>query len=103
MEDNPAVLLKRPIIHEKPTLPFSRAEVELMKANASGTLLTFILVLRYSGLRISDVALLRSSALNGDKLFLLIMKNSDHGRRDRHHLLSSRDRRLPRRDDGLRL
>jgi integrase len=77
MEDNPAVLLKRPIIHEKPTLPFSRAEVELMKANASGRLLTFILVLRYSGLRISDAALLRSSALNGDKLFLHMAKTGE--------------------------
>jgi hypothetical protein len=41
-----------------------------MRVNATGNQLTFILVLRYSGLRISDAAMLKSSALNGDKLFL---------------------------------
>jgi integrase len=77
IDNNPALLLKRPIIHEKPTLPFSRDEMKLMKENASGILLTFILVLRYSGLRISDAAMLKSSALNGDKLLLHMAKTDE--------------------------
>ena len=48
-----------------------------MKENASGILLAFILVLRYSGLRISDAAMLKRSALNGDKLFLHMAKTGE--------------------------
>jgi integrase/recombinase XerD len=77
IDSNPSLHLKRPIVHEKPTLPFSRDEMKLMKENASGILLTFILVLRYSGLRISDAAMLKSSALNGDKLFLHMAKTGE--------------------------
>ena len=51
--------------------------MKLMKENASGILLTFILVLRYSGLRISDAAMLKISALNGDKLFLHMAKTDE--------------------------
>ena len=51
--------------------------MKLMKENASGILLTFILVLRYSGLRISDAAMLKSSALNGVKLFLHMAKTGE--------------------------
>jgi integrase/recombinase XerD len=72
--------LKSPKVTPEPTLPFSKAEVEkLVKAcdrfNGNGARLrAMILILRYSGLRISDaVALTRDRIVDG-KLFLYTQK-----------------------------
>jgi integrase/recombinase XerD len=87
MSANPAVAVKAPRSHRSPTLPFEEAEVEDMLA-AADTFATYgkygagnrrrvramILLLRYSGLRISDASTLERSRLEGTKLFLYTQK-----------------------------
>jgi integrase/recombinase XerD len=87
MSANPAVAVKAPRSQSPPTLPFDEAEVESMLA-AADTVVTYgrygagnrkrvramILLLRYSGLRISDASTLERSRLEGMKLFLYTQK-----------------------------
>jgi integrase/recombinase XerD len=84
---NPAAVIKPPKADYSPTMPFEQKHIDaVLKAadefNASGKFRTairqriraMILLLRYSGLRISDAAVLERSRLKGDKLFLYTQK-----------------------------
>jgi integrase len=85
---NPAVLLKSPSARFAPTLPFTDAEMEkilwacdlyLEEYPRSGKeytakLKAFVLLLRYSGLRIRDTVCLRRDAITEGKLFLYTQK-----------------------------
>jgi integrase len=73
IEDSPVKHLKPPIVKDKPTLPFSREEMTKILENAGNNRL-FILTMRYTGMRISDTAMLQASALNGNKVFLYTHK-----------------------------
>lgn len=83
ISDNPARKLKNPKVTQPPTLPFTREEVAAIvaacdrypdRANAV-RVRAFVLLLRYSGLRIRDVVTLRRDRINGDgKLFLYTAK-----------------------------
>ena len=87
MASDPSRLVKSPRGQESPTLPFVQAEIDAMlKAadafNAKGKfkdgnrrrIRAMILLLRYSGLRISDAAVLGRARLSEDKLFLYTQK-----------------------------
>ncbi len=83
--DNPAIDLKAPKVPNKPTMPFTREEMTRIvaalepygasagKRNAQ-RLRAFLLLLRYSGLRIGDATQLEMSRLNGNKLLLHTQK-----------------------------
>jgi len=83
--DNPAIDLKAPKVPNKPTMPFTREEMRQIvaalepygasagKRNAQ-RLRAFLLLLRYSGLRIGDATQLEVSRLNGNKLLLHTQK-----------------------------
>jgi integrase/recombinase XerD len=88
VSENPACKLKKPIVTEVPTLPFSREEMTDIlaacnqyrdnygrtgQANAQ-RLRALVLVLRYSGLRIRDAAMLEKPLLSDNKLFLYTAK-----------------------------
>jgi integrase/recombinase XerD len=83
VEVNPARKLKNPKITQSPTLPLSREQVVAIlgacdqypdRANAV-RLRAFVLLLRYSGLRIRDVVTLRCDRVGEDgKLFLYTAK-----------------------------
>src|SRR5262249_34166416 len=88
IKENPALALKPPKVTASPTLPFTRTEMaRILKAcdaypdnygrfgqyNAQ-RLKAFVLLLRYSGLRIRDAACLPVSALRQDKLFVSTQK-----------------------------
>jgi integrase len=83
-DSNPAKLLKAPLGHGKPAVPFTESEserilwaTEVYPDTPKGRRLlvrAFVLLLRYSGLRIGDaVALKREKLVNG-KLFLRTAK-----------------------------
>ena len=86
--DNPATELKPPKVTLCPTLPFTREEMQRIVAavdtyedeidergslNAQ-RLLSFVLLLRYAGLRIGDITRLRRDQVQGNKLFLYTQK-----------------------------
>jgi integrase/recombinase XerD len=72
--ENPAIELDAPTVKQKPTLPFSDDEMkEILKAAKAAKdprAHAFILAMRYSGLRISDTALLAVKNLAGNRLRL---------------------------------
>jgi integrase/recombinase XerD len=72
--ENPAIELDAPTVKQKPTLPFSDDEMkEILKAAKTAKdprAYAFILAMRYSGLRISDTALLAVKNLAGNRLRL---------------------------------
>lgn len=82
LSDNPARKLKSPKVSAKPTLPFSREEmVQILAAlNHYSTganrarARALVLLLRFSGLRISDAVTLARDRVSGDKLFLYTSK-----------------------------
>jgi integrase/recombinase XerD len=87
MQANPATVIKPPQPDLKPTLPFDRQEMmAILKAadefNPRGKfgqgnrkrVRAMALLLRYSGLRISDAAILERSRLDRDKLFVYTQK-----------------------------
>jgi integrase len=84
---NPALAVKPPRSDSHPTLPFDESEVDRMLAAARAfttrgyfgggkraRVEAMILLLRYSGLRISDASTLERSRLQGTKLFLYTQK-----------------------------
>lgn len=84
---NPSAAIKPPKPDHAPTLPFEPAQIEAMLTVADAfngrgrfrlgnrqRIRAMILLLRYSGLRISDAAVLERSRLSGDKLFLYTQK-----------------------------
>jgi integrase/recombinase XerD len=70
--ENAALELDSPEIPEKATMPFTDDEFKkiLKAAESKPRVHAFILVMRHSGLRISDTATLAVSALSGNKLRL---------------------------------
>src|SRR5262249_7188914 len=86
VEKNPAKLIKRPRVKTPPTMPYTRDEVLAMLNACAGLqenygghgsasrLRAFTLLLRYSGLRITDAATCAVERLTGDKLFLYTQK-----------------------------
>jgi integrase/recombinase XerD len=77
---NPARAVKAPKVTDKPTLPFSQAEMQrilkacdLYPANQH-RLRAFVLVMRYSGLRIGDTISLNEARLRDSKLLLYTAK-----------------------------
>lgn len=85
IETNPAAHLKAPKVPSRPTLPFTREEMLKILAaldryaaragvpNAQ-RLRSFVLLLRYSGMRIGDAVQCGPERLKGDKLFLYTQK-----------------------------
>lgn len=88
VKENAARKLKNPIVTDVPTLPFTQKEMtdvlaacdeypdnygKTGQANAC-RLRAFVLVLRFSGLRIRDVVMLEKDRLTGNKLFLYTAK-----------------------------
>lgn len=84
---NPAATLKAPEIDEPPTLPYTEDEMERILAacdayshhgdhghNRPARIRTFVLLLRYSGLRIQDATCLETERLIGDDLMLRTQK-----------------------------
>jgi integrase/recombinase XerD len=87
MHSNPAKGIKPPIAHVRPTLPVTNEDFEkilwacdLFPANGiygegnRTRVKAFVLLLRYSGLRIRDVALLSEDKLKSNKLLLYSAK-----------------------------
>ncbi len=78
--ENPALALKAPKLTTKPTLPFTDAEMKKLLAACDEyrgdkvRIKAFILVMRYSGLRIGDTIALRRDQLTGNNLFLYTQK-----------------------------
>ena len=87
MAANPSAVIKPPKADQSPTLPFEKAQIETLLEVADQfrtqgrfgggnrqRIRAMILLLRYSGLRISDAAVLERSKLDGDNLFLYTQK-----------------------------
>ena len=81
IDDNPAIELKAPKVPNKPTMPFTREEMTRILAalhlyGKSGgirnaqRLRAFVLLLRYSGLRIGDAVQLNVNRIQENKLLL---------------------------------
>lgn len=77
---NPARAVKAPRVKEKPTLPFSKAEMaRTLEAcdryrGDQHRLRAFVLVMRHSGMRIGDTIALDEQRLKGNKLLLYTAK-----------------------------
>jgi integrase/recombinase XerD len=86
IEDNPARHLRAPKVSDKPTMPFTAAEMLRVLGALDGKyaasagiknaqrLKAFVLLLRYSGLRIGDAVRTDFSRIAGGKLFLYTQK-----------------------------
>jgi site-specific recombinase XerD len=73
ISENPALQLGRIKVERTQQIPFSADEMTaILKAakNAGAEVYTFVLTMRFSGLRISDVAMLRTDSLVGNHLVL---------------------------------
>jgi integrase/recombinase XerD len=77
---NPATALKSPRVEQRPTLPFSAEEMKKIvgAAKSEQRVYTFILTMRSSGLRISDVTTLAVESLKGNRLSLYQAKTGEH-------------------------
>jgi integrase len=79
IEENAAVHLQPPKVKQNPTLPFSEDEIKaILKAATNSRVRAFILVMRYAGLRISDVTTLKCSSSQTDRLRLYQAKTGEH-------------------------
>lgn len=78
--DNPALELDSPKLKPTPTLPFTEHEMEkILKAAADDPgVKAFILVMRYSGLRISDTATLAVESLKDGRIRLYQAKTGQY-------------------------
>lgn len=85
INNNPASELKAPKVPARPTLPFTREETlrilaalekHAERAGIPNThrLRAFVLLLRYSGMRIGDAAQLTAERITGNRLFLYTQK-----------------------------
>lgn len=84
IDRNPAAAVKLPVVHQSPTLPFTPEEMERilwaadtvreihpqMPAGKERRIRAFILVMRYSGIRISDAVNLKPERVKDGKIFL---------------------------------
>jgi integrase/recombinase XerD len=77
IDENHALHLKAPKVKQNPTLPFSDAEMEKILKAADSRIHPFALVMRHSGLRISDVTTLRVDSLDGNRLRLYTAKTGE--------------------------
>jgi integrase/recombinase XerD len=82
VEENYALSLVGPKLKQNPTLPFSKADMDkILKAAKSeevdSRVEAFILTMRHSGLRISDVATLAVDSLKGSRLKLYQAKTGE--------------------------
>ena len=80
VQRNPVKALKRPKVRHAPTLPFSQEEMKQILDACSrypgnqDRLRAFVLMMRYSGLRIGDTIALDKSRLRDSKVFLYTAK-----------------------------
>lgn len=83
IDENPAAKLKLPKIKASPTMPLTREELvkilaacDALKITAANRarLKTLILLMRYTGLRVSDAVALTVDRLDGNRLFLYTQK-----------------------------
>lgn len=80
MKENPAAKLKNPVTRRKPTMPFSADEIlEILDAcdqyhGDRNKMRAFVLLMRYSGLRVGDAARLARDRIVEGKLFLYTAK-----------------------------
>jgi integrase/recombinase XerD len=78
IEKNPAMLLKHPKSVSKPSIPFTEEEIEKIVAAVEDfpreNLRAFVLLLRYSGLRIQDAVRLTMDKISDGKLMLYTQK-----------------------------
>lgn len=78
IDTNIAKKLRPPKQKQSPTLPFSKEEMKSLLAacgeRSDQPLKALILLMRYSGLRISDASSLAKDRLSGDRLFLYTAK-----------------------------
>ncbi len=82
VEENPAIALVPPKVKSNPTLPFSKDEMAKILKTADSDKVdsrvkAFILTMRFSGLRISDVATLAVDSLHGSRLKLYQAKTGE--------------------------
>ena len=82
VQENYAVSLVSPKLRQNPTLPFSKDDMaKILKAAKSdevdSRVEAFILTMRYSGLRISDVSTLAVASLKGNRLKLYQAKTGE--------------------------
>jgi site-specific recombinase XerD len=79
--ENFALALTSPKVKQKPTMPFTSDEMAAILKAAEGKgrerILAFILTMRFSGLRISDVTSLKTESLQGNRLFLYQAKTGE--------------------------
>lgn len=88
-ENNPATRLKLPRVSLRPTMPLTRSDMLKLLAECEDRLQkskqrparanilrlkTLVLLMRYSGLRISDAVTLTTDRLDGNRLFLYTQK-----------------------------
>jgi integrase len=90
LQSNPAKAIKMPKIRRKPTLPFSHEEWEKIlwaidsyreihpqsPERIQKKLEAFILLMRYSGIRISDCVMMKRDRIKNGKLFLYSQKTN---------------------------
>jgi integrase/recombinase XerD len=77
--DNPALDLDSPKLKPTPTLPFSQEEMDrILKAATDLRIRAFILVMRHSGLRISDTTTLAVESLKGNRIRLYQAKTGEY-------------------------
>jgi len=90
IDENPVAKLKAPKINTPPTLPFNQDQIrailkgcdEFWGSNKkpggqnAKRLKAFVLLLRFSGLRISDAVQLSDEKIQGNKIFLYTQKTS---------------------------
>ena len=84
VKENPARLLKAPKVKQKPTMPFSSSEMEKIlwatevypdrPKGRRAQVKAFVLLLRYSGLRIGDAVSLEMKRIQDGKLLLYTAK-----------------------------
>jgi len=88
IDEDPTAAMQGPKYRQQPTLPFTREEMETILATVerypdksgrfgltnSVRLRAFVLLLRYSGMRIGDAVSLRPERLDGSRLFLFTQK-----------------------------
>jgi site-specific recombinase XerD len=85
VNDNLAKEIKTPVVPDNPTLPFSDDEMTKILAAAKKSkryrnieTYAFILMMRYAGLRISDVTVLARDSVSGRRIKLYTAKTGAH-------------------------
>jgi integrase/recombinase XerD len=76
--DNPAVDLSSPRLTNTPTLPFSEPDMKKILKVAKSKVKALILVMRYSGLRISDATTLAVESVKGKRIRLYQAKTGEY-------------------------